>query len=229
MSFANPPLPDAVLVLQNLTVAAANGTILLQNADFSLCAGELVALTGPSGCGKTSLLRVICGLDDASKGDGQILLQNKTAARWGWPTFRRNMILVGQRPTAMYETVGETLRRSFAYRTNRGKMFSEREAREMLVALGLEDVDLGQNARTLSVGQQQRLCLVRALLLEPLVLLLDEPTSALDADATRRVETQIRDKAERRGLAALVVTHSDRQAREWCDRILDLSLFRCAG
>ena len=84
-------------------------------------------------------------------------------------------------------------------------------------------------AANLSVGQQQRLCLARALLLEPLVLLLDEPTSALDEAAVVWVEEVVRDHAREHGAAALIVTHSSRQAARWCQRRLDLSEYLAAA
>lgn len=210
----SPPL----LRLEGLAVQAG-GVPLLRGIDLSLFPGELVALTGPSGCGKTTLLRAICGLNNPL--EGRVLLQGKTAENWGWPAFRRQVLLVEQRPLVLEATVEENLKRPFGYRSAvaAGQTFSREAAKRLLERVGLGGGErLSQKARSLSVGQQQRLCLVRALLLEPLVLLLDEPTSALDTDAATVVELLIREYATERGMAALLVTHDTRQADTWCDR-----------
>jgi putative ABC transport system ATP-binding protein len=215
------------LRLQQLAVAAGD-IRLLENIDFELHAGELVALTGPSGCGKTTLLRAICGLEDPAA--GQVLLRGRLAEAIGWPQFRRSVVLVEQRPVLFDTSVEANLRRPFTYRAC-GSPFPAERAQALLHRLGIGAHRLRQNARSLSVGQQQRLCLIRALLLDPLVLLLDEPTSALDRDAVADVEDLIREQAEQRGLAALIVTHDRAQADGWCHRRFDLSAHRvaCSG
>ena len=212
-----------ILEIRSIGVSAG-GKPLLHDVNLSLGTGEIVALTGPSGSGKTSLLRVICGLDDTSA--GTVLLRDRPPQ--DWPTFRRDVLLVAQKPAVFDLTVEESLRRPFAYRANRSQVpFPEKQARLLLVRLGLGESGIWtQNANTLSVGQQQRLCLIRALLLEPVVLLLDEPTSALDAESVSSVEGLLRQEVRRREMAALVVTHNMRQAETWCDRIFDLTPFR---
>ncbi|MCW3061975.1 MAG: transporter permease, partial [Capsulimonas sp.] len=96
--------------------------------------------------------------------------------------------------------------------------YPEQRARDLMDELAVGAERLTQAARTLSVGQQQRVCLIRALLMDPIVLCLDEPTSALDPDAVGLVERLIRRLALENGLAALVVTHDPRLAAEWCTR-----------
>ena len=91
-----------------------------------------------------------------------------------------------------------------------------------MTRLGLHDVAFDFAARRLSQGQQQRLALVRALLLAPRVLLLDEPTSALDADSAIAVEELLCHEA-RRGLAVLMITHDAAQAARCCQRTIDVA------
>ena len=209
----NTPL----LGVRNLSVSAG-GQTLLCGIHFELGAGELVALTGPSGIGKTTLLRALCGLDDPT--GGEVKLLNQTPQEWGYPNFRRRVLLVDQRPILFDDTLEANLRRPFLYRSAREE-FPHARAVELLERVGLGAQRLTQNARSLSVGQQQRASLVRALLLEPNVFLLDEPTSALDGEAVSEVENLIRQELQRRGAAGLVVTHSRAQAARWCDRALD--------
>jgi ABC-type lipoprotein export system ATPase subunit len=102
------------------------------------------------------------------------------------------------------------------------KDFDRDRALALLRDLTLGEEHLTQQARTLSIGQQQRVSVVRALLIEPEVLLLDEPTSALDEDARSGLEDLLRREGHRTGRAALVVTHDREQARRLCDRQMDL-------
>ena len=217
------PAPiSPLLTVRNVSVAAG-GAPLLQGVSFDLNRGELVALTGPSGAGKTTLLRAICALDDATS--GEVKLENQTPAQWGYPEFRRRVLLVDQRPILFDASLEANLRRPFSYACAPAE-FPRQRAEMLLERVGLHAAKLAQNARSLSIGQQQRASLVRALLLEPSVFLMDEPTSALDGEAVAEVESLIRQELAARGAAGLVVTHSRAQAQAWCDRELDVAIWR---
>jgi putative ABC transport system ATP-binding protein len=206
--------PPPLLEVQGLAIAA--GDVPLQrDLSLTLEPGDLLAVTGPSGCGKTTLLRTIATLQPALA--GTIRLQGRTPEEWGWTAFRRAATLVTQRPTLLDLTVDENLRRPFGYHIT-STPYPEQRARDLMDELAVGAERLTQAARTLSVGQQQRVCLIRALLMDPIVLCLDEPTSALDPDAVGLVERLIRRLALENGLAALVVTHDPRLAAEWCTR-----------
>ena len=222
-----PPFDSSapLFAARNLGVAAG-GQPLLCGVNLELKPGELVALTGPSGCGKTTLLRALCALDDPTS--GEVKLENQTPAQWGYPEFRRRVLLVDQRPILFDATLEANLRRPFGYRSTR-QTFPFQRALTLLERVGLDAARLNQNARSLSVGQQQRASLVRALLLEPRVFLMDEPTSALDGEAVAEVESLIREELRNRGAAGLVVTHSRAQARGWCDREVDVRGWSSGG
>ncbi len=207
-------LPMPLLEANDLTVTAA-GVPLHTGLSFALEPGELVAVTGPSGTGKTTLLRTVCGLQDPAA--GEILLQGRDAAAWGWPQFRRKFVLVSQKPILLAMTVEDNLRQPFTYQAADAP-FPELMARDLLDELGVGASCWTQDAQTLSVGQQQRVSLIRSLLLEPLALCLDEPTSALDPVSAALVQALLSRLAAERGLAALVVTHNPQQAQEWCSR-----------
>ena len=208
-----------LLRLEGLKVGAG-GVALLGDVSFELAEGELVALAGPSGCGKTTLLRAISGLIDPLC--GRVLFRGMTPDEIGWPRFRRDVVVVDQRPVLLDETVLRNLEKPFGYHIAVGARMPVRVARELLEEFGVGVHRLDQPARSLSQGQQQRVCLVRALLVSPAVLLLDEPTSALDPESVSVVERAIVQAARKRGLAALVVTHDREQAERLCDRTLDL-------
>jgi ABC-type multidrug transport system ATPase subunit len=203
-----------VLEIRDLSILAG-GKVIQTGISLDIRPGDLVAVTGPSGSGKTTFLRSVVGLQDASA--GTVLLQGREPAAWGWPVFRRKVLLVAQQPALFEMTVEENLRRPFTYRST-DRPFPRERAVELLDILAVGADRFDQNARTLSVGQKQRVSLIRALLLEPPVLCLDEPTSALDPDAAERVQRLISAEADARGLAALIVTHNRQQAETWCTR-----------
>ncbi|MFP4053412.1 MAG: ATP-binding cassette domain-containing protein [Phycisphaerae bacterium] len=210
-----PPL----LRVTDLSVRAGQ-TTLVEGFGVDLSAGELVGVCGPSGCGKTTLLRAIAALDDPAT--GQVLLQDETPEQIGYPRFRRSVTFVHQQPVLLDASVKDDLALAFEYESARDQQFCEDTARDLLRELRIEESRFGQDAHSLSVGQQQRVCLVRALLTEPKVLLLDEPTSALDAAAAEAVTGMLRRLADQRGLSALVVAHDVARIKSVLDRVIDL-------
>jgi putative ABC transport system ATP-binding protein len=199
---------------------SAGGQRLVEGWSLALEAGELVALVGPSGSGKTTLLRCLAMLSDPDA--GELRLRGKAPSDHGYPAWRRRVALVSQRPVLLEATVRENLARPFAYETGAAASFPEARARAWLEQVGVGPDRFDQIATTLSEGQQQRVALVRTLLLEPDVLLLDEPTSALDPDALASVESLVTDQVRAHDRAALIVTHDPPQTDRWCDRATQL-------
>jgi putative ABC transport system ATP-binding protein len=212
--------PTPLLSAADLDVRGGE-SLLLTGVQFTLGPGEMLGLTGPSGCGKTSLLRAITALDPAG---GTIRLNGQTPEQIGYPSYRRRVILLQQTPVLLDATARENLAEPFGYASAEGP-FDEARAAELMDELQLGRGRLDQPAASLSVGQQQRLCLIRALLCNPAVLLLDEPTSALDSDSVAAVEQRVRHEADANGLAAVLVSHDHAQARRLCDTVLDLRSF----
>lgn len=212
----NDPLPP-LLHVRNLTVTVA-GAPLLAGVSLALWPGDRIGLVGPSGCGKTSLLRAIAGLDTAQ---GGLRLAGKSPQVTGWPAYRRHVLLVNQRPVLFDATVRDNLARPFRYHQNR-RPFPAARAAALLEQLGVEPDRMDQWARSLSEGQQQRVCLARALLLEPPVLLLDEPTSALDAANVDAVEQAVETYVRAGDRAVLLVSHDAAQTARWCTGVMPL-------
>ena len=207
-----------VLEVRDLAIVPG-GAPVLRDISISLQRGTLLAIVGPSGCGKTSLLRTIAGLDDAAK--GEVRLHDRSPEEIGWPAYRRVVTLVQQQPVMLDDSVLENLLRPLRHRTV-SQPFDRGLAVDILETLGLTERCLGQQARTLSVGEQQRVALTRAILIEPEVLLLDEPTSALDEESQAIIEQVLRFQVRRHGRSAIIVTHDRRQADRLCDAQLDL-------
>ncbi|MEZ4389295.1 MAG: ATP-binding cassette domain-containing protein [Candidatus Krumholzibacteriia bacterium] len=199
---------------------------LLSGLDLELQAGEIVACRGASGTGKTTLLRTLACLQDPAA--GRLELAAGSPAEHGWPAWRRRVMLVPQQPIMLADTVRDELAHAFTYRGHTAGFDADR-ARRLLADVNLGDVPDAAPPQDLSVGQQQRVALVRALLLDPDVLLLDEPTSALDLDAAEAVRTLVRREVTSRPAAALVVSHDSGGSARWCDRVLDLAAHAAAA
>lgn len=170
---------------------------------FTIAAGECAVLTGASGSGKSLLLRAIADLDP---NEGDIRLGELLRSQMSAPQWRRQVIYVAAESGWWADRVGEHFHEPAA-------------ARAQLDALRLPADCLQWPVSRLSTGEKQRLALLRALVLQPSVLLLDEPTAALDADAIASVETVLQD-ALKRGVALLLVTHDEAQARRLAQRRL---------
>jgi putative ABC transport system ATP-binding protein len=216
---------EPLLTVDDLGVDAGDRP-LLRGVDIEISPGDRLAVFGPSGCGKTSLLRVIAGLDDPAS--GTISFHETTPDALGWPKYRRHVVYVHQRPVMLDASVRENLERPLRYRAV-DRRFDEIAAVALLREAQLDAKRLDQAARSLSIGEQQRVSLVRALLVEPEVVLLDEPTSALDEASRDALERMIRFECDERGLAAMIVTHDAAQAGRLCERRLDLMDHRAGG
>lgn len=162
------------------------GEWLVRDVAFLLRSGECVAVAGPTGSGKTVLLRALALLDPLDAGvvrwRGRPVLPAET------PAFRSRVLYLHQRPALFPGTVEENLRAPFALRVRRGAAPDRSRMLRLLEELGRSGAFLDQQERDLSGGERQLVQIIRALLLEPTVLLLDEPTAALDRRTTSSVE-----------------------------------------
>ncbi|MGE5259367.1 MAG: phosphate ABC transporter ATP-binding protein [Actinomycetota bacterium] len=196
----SPPLP---VELKGL-VYAVGGKRVIDAIDLTIDSRRLTTIMGPNGAGKSLLLRLMHGLIIPTK--GEILWGGSRMDRL---TIRRQA-MVFQRPVLLRRSVAANVSHALGLR---GVARGERAIRvdEALKLAGLEG-HASIPARVLSGGEQQRLCLARALSLEPDVLFLDEPTSNLDPASTLAIERLLLD-AQRRGIKVILVTHDIGQAR----------------
>jgi putative ABC transport system ATP-binding protein len=179
------------------------GRPVLRDVSASFERGKVTAVVGPSGAGKTSLLRCLNRLEDPT--GGAVLLDGEDVRELDPQDVRRRVGMIFQTPVVFEGDV----RANLTYGLN-GVAPSRLE--EALEAAALPASFLDRESTALSVGQAQRVCIARALVRNPEVLLMDEPTSALDKDAAARVEELVTSLVGR-GLAAVVVTHDLAQAR----------------
>jgi len=172
--------------------------------------GEFLVIKGPSGSGKSTLLRLICRLNTPRA--GAILFKGRNVSEITPSELRSKVTYVPQIPQMIDGSIRDNLLLPFTFGQGQRKTAPDDAALErMLDAFYLNDVTLAQSANKLSVGQKQRLSIMRAILTEPDVLLLDEPTSALDAESATMVFSIIERLNTEEGKTVLIVTHSDYQ------------------
>lgn len=191
----------------------AGGRRLVADVDLQFRAGRRTAIMGPNGAGKSLLLRLLHGLLKPT--NGEVLWNGRAFGR----EARQAQAMVFQRPVMLRRSAASNLRFALAVRGIRG---SERAALER------EAVDrarLGDHAhwpaRMLSVGEQQRLAVARALACSPRMLFLDEPTANLDPASTQSIEELLLE-ANAAGVAVVLVTHDIGQARRMGEDLLFL-------
>jgi putative ABC transport system ATP-binding protein len=182
--------------------------------DVNVTIGDgATALLGPSGSGKSSLLRLLNRLADPDS--GTIEFEGADVRALDVLDLRRRAVLVPQLPAPLPGTVAGNVRY--------GPSLCDRDAdvESCLTRAGLDATYAERDAADLSVGEQQRVMLARALALDPEVLLLDEPTSALDEAARDGVERTLADLA-RGGVAMVLVTHDRAQAERIASEVIEL-------
>ena len=212
---------------------------VLKDITTEIPARCITAIIGPSGSGKTTLLRSINRLleeADDVRMEGKILLDNEDIYAPGMDVteIRTRIGLLAPKPFPLPMTIYDNI--AYGPRIHGlGGKFARHNGRDLdrivesnLVAAGLWDEvkdRLHTPASQLSTGQQQRLCLARALAVDPEVLLCDEPTSALDPISAQRIERQLKQLKER--MTIVVVTHMLRQTRRLADHVLLLWMGEC--
>jgi phosphate transport system ATP-binding protein len=197
--------------------------VALSDISMGIENNQITALIGPSGCGKSTFLRCLNRMNDTIPGarlEGQILLDGVDiyAPRTNVVELRHRVGMVFQRPNPFPQSVFDNV--AFGPRVlglcRRGELADVVE--ESLRGAGLwEEVKngLGQDALGFSLGQQQRLCIARAIAVKPEVILMDEPCSALDPISTLQIEELMRSLKDR--YCMVIVTHSMQQAARVSD------------
>jgi putative ABC transport system ATP-binding protein len=191
---------------------------VLQETTLKVEAGEILAVVGPSGSGKSTLLRLLNRLLEAES--GEILLAGVNIRNFLPPELRACIPLVSQKPFLFPGTVMENLQASARLRQTELPASSDPSLQELLELCHVDPAWLDRDARKLSVGQQQRVCLARAMVGPCQVLLLDEPTSALDRPTADQMALTFRQLAREKNLAIIFVTHDLRLTGRCADHVV---------
>ena len=192
---------------------------VLQGVNQTIHKGEVISIFGPSGGGKSTFLRCLNLLEKPEKGQIFFEGQEITGKKVNIDQHRQKMGMVFQQFNVFpHLTVGENIK--LAPKLLKGKSEEEATAmaKDLLTRVGLID-KYDEMPGNLSGGQKQRLAIVRALAMEPDVMLFDEPTSALDPEMVGEVLDVIKGLVET-GMTCVIVTHEMRFAEEVSDRVL---------
>jgi phosphate transport system ATP-binding protein len=226
---ANPAV-NGVTALAAVDLTLSFGQLpILSNLMLDVHAGRVTALIGPTGSGKTTLLRTFNRMNDKVTGyrhDGDVLLEGRSIWHSGIElmSLRRKVGMLFQRPNPFPMSIMDNVVSGVKAHRLAGRHQVKEIAEWRLREVGLWDAVSGRlkdSPFRLSGGQQQLLCLARALAVDPDVLLLDEPTSSLDPVATEAIEALLRTLIPR--LTVIVVTHNLAQARRVADRTIFLN------
>jgi len=220
--------------LKNIQIETKNLNVyyhkqyVLKGVNIEIPAKQLTAIIGPSGCGKTTLLKSfnrLLEIREEVKISGEIIVDgvNILKGKLDVPSIRKKMGLLSQKPYPLPMSIYNNVAYGLRIHNNMNAKELDNTVKYYLQEAGLwNEVEdrLHDPASRLSVGQQQRLCLARAIAVEPEVLLCDEPTSALDPIAAQQIEKLL--AKLKKNYTVVLVTHTLRQAKRLADYVVYL-------
>ena len=206
----------------------------VDNISFDLLKGEVLGIVGESGCGKSTvarcLLNIIKSVDGDSYVSGSIIYEEKDllkASRSEEKEIRKKIQGVFQDPDSALNgvyTAGEIVEEPLKYLTGFQKEERERRAREIMLKCGLNEGDFDKYPAEFSAGQKQRICIARALVTEPEILIADEPLSSLDISIQGQIINLLIDLKEKYNLSIVFITHDLNVVKVFCDRVIEMGV-----
>jgi polar amino acid transport system ATP-binding protein len=191
--------------------------VVLDGIDLKVDPGDVIVLVGPSGCGKSTFLRCLTHLEEPS--GGQIFLDGKEVTDRDIDHVRSRMGMVFQHFNLFpHMTVKKNITFAPVKLRKMTQAEADKKAMDLLERIGLAD-KADEYPNMLSGGQKQRIAIVRALAMDPEVLLFDEPTSALDPEMVGEV-LELMKKLAKNGMTMVVVTHEMGFAKEVASRVI---------
>lgn len=214
-------MSTAIISFSQVSKRYPGGHEALRNVSFSVEPGEMVFITGHSGAGKSTLLKLIAAIERATAGTVLVAGQNVSAMRSAAiPYLRRNLGLIFQDQKLLYDRSAFDNVMLPLVVTGQAYRDAARRARAALDKVGLLDRERSSPI-TLSGGEQQRLCIARAVVNRPNILIADEPTASLDADYADAIIGMFR-SFNQVGVTVLISTHDDGPIRKLDPRVLTL-------
>ena len=188
---------------------------VLRGIDLNIYENEFLTLLGPSGCGKTTILRIIAGFEEPSK--GELLFNGIDISKV--PPYKREINTVFQK-YALFPFLNVHDNVAFGLNLKKAdKSIVDQKVKRMLKLVGLEGFEK-RDVTLLSGGQQQRVAIARALVNEPKVLLLDEPLGALDAKLRKEMQFELKKIQKEVGITFIFVTHDQEEALSMSDTVV---------
>ena len=204
---------DFIIDLKHITKQYEHN-VVLDDINLYIRRNEFLTLLGPSGCGKTTLLRIIGGFEECTK--GEVFFEGKNIV--GLPPYKRKINTVFQK-YALFPHLN--VEENIAFGLNIKKMPKDqiaKKVKEMLELVNLQGYEK-RSIDSLSGGQQQRIAIARALVNEPEVLLLDEPLGALDLKLRKGMQQELKRIQQTVGITFIFVTHDQEEALSMSDTI----------
>ena len=200
-------MTDDVFEFRDVSFGYEGKPLILDGVNLSIAVGEFVCIRGASGAGKSSLLRWMNRLTDVVS--GVLYFHGNPVDSYEVMELRQRVVYVQQTPVMIEGTVLENILLPYSFHSCvQRESPSASEVEEKLRYFLLDGITSDSVAQTLSVGEQQRIALIRALFLNPDVYLLDEPTSALDEESRNRVEVCIAKLNRERASTMVMVSHT---------------------
>ena len=214
---------DIIISVKDLVKEYNHGDVVaLDHCDLDVKKGEVVAIIGPSGSGKSTLLRSLNLLEEPTSGEIDFEGVHLASKKIDINRHRQKMGMVFQHFNLFpHKTVFENIMMAPVTLKLKTPREAQAQALKLLERVGLADKK-DEYPNMLSGGQKQRIAIVRALAMEPEVMLFDEPTSAFDPEMVGEVLDVMRELA-RDGMTMIVVTHEMGFAREVADRVVFMS------
>jgi putative ABC transport system ATP-binding protein len=197
---------------------------LFRHFSFHLEKGETLAVEGASGSGKSTFLKAIVGLRKFD--EGEITILDCDFKEWNKPDLRRQVFYLHQDPPLYSGTVLDQFQMPFGFRGYLKRSFDYARAVSLLSSFGKEEPFLKNHVKNLSGGEKQIVSLIRAILMEPRVILLDEPSSSIDEFMEKALETLIIDwikgSSEQRPRGLIITSHNTQQIKRLADRKIQI-------
>ena len=220
---------DNVLVMENITKVYPNGFVANKNVDFSVRKGEIHALVGENGAGKSTLMKILFGIE--SPDTGRILLNGQevrinnpsSAIKYGIGMVHQHFMLAPSLTVAENMVMGIEPKNWFLFDFARAVQMTKDIAEKYRF-----DIDPKAYVKDLSVGQKQKVEILKALLRGAQILILDEPTAVLTPQETDELFVQLKE-LKKQGHTIIFISHKLREIKEICDRITILRDGRSVG
>ena len=210
-------MEDYILSVKNIHLTFEDGNHVLRGIDFDIKKGERVVILGPSGSGKSTFLRALNHLNIPTS--GVVYFKNEPVTEKSIESVRAQVGMVFQHFNLINNlTVMENLTLAPVELGKLSEKEAEKKAKKLLKSIGLLE-KRDSYPSSLSGGQKQRIAIIRAMMLDPEILLFDEPTSALDPESIKDVLELIRNLIDS-GMTAIIVTHEISFAKEIASRIV---------